>query len=339
MNFPSHISYSVPDKTYAGVIKREIHKIAETAGLDESQSGRVDIILSEMVSNLVKHNVTGAEIIVKVINDDVSKGLEIISLDNGPGMRDTAYMMTDGVSTYGSKGEGLGAIKRLSDDFDIYSTITTGTGILSRVFSGKKSAKSKVEFEINAVCVPYKGEKESGDAWGFKKVDNQYAVIAVDGLGHGIDAHSAAKIAVESFMGLNTSSPSEMLKTIHPATKRTRGAVAAISIIDFKNNQLNYCGIGNISGKIWSKDASKSLVSYNGTVGYAVPTKFFDHKHDWNGTNILILHSDGIKTRWEMSKYPGLENCDSSLIAAIIYKDNTRGTDDNLVVVGKKRKG
>jgi len=48
---------------------------------------------------------------------------------------------------------------------------------------------------------------------------------------------------------------------------------------------------------------------------------------------LLVLHSDGIKTRWDLSKYPSLHRHDVSIIAAVIYKDNSRHSDDSLVVV------
>jgi anti-sigma regulatory factor (Ser/Thr protein kinase) len=63
-----------------------------------------------------------------------NNGVEVISIDNGPGIADIKKMMVDGSSTKQTLGNGLGAIQRLSDKFDIYSQKDWGTIILSRIF-------------------------------------------------------------------------------------------------------------------------------------------------------------------------------------------------------------
>ncbi len=51
--------------------------------------------------------------------------------------------------------------------------------------------------------------------------------------------------------------------------------------------------------------------------------------------DIVILHSDGLQSQWNLSKYPGILRRSPSLIAAVIYRDFTRGRDDVTVVVVK----
>ena len=47
---------------------------------------------------------------------------------------------------------------------------------------------------------------------------------------------------------------------------------------------------------------------------------------------LAILCSDGIKTRWDLSKYPLIGRYDLSILNAAIYKDHARKTDDMSVV-------
>jgi len=319
--------------------KRDIAKLAESWGFNENQLGKIDIVLSEMCSNLVKHSASNGEILVKQVRREETLGIEIISADCGPGMFDVNRMMEDGVSTYGSKGEGLGAIKRLSDDFDIYSQKGVGTIILSRIFT-KKVVASHAEkpMDIAAVTVCKKGEIECGDAWACLKKDDNYYLIAVDGLGHGASARVSAMTAVETFLD-SPSTPSTLLKNMHIALKKTRGAVVSATTISLKDNSIVHCGIGNISSRVVSKEGNKSLMSYNGTVGYIIPNTFNDHHYDWNPSSILVMNSDGLKTRWEFARYPGVEKHDASVIAAMVYKDNSRGNDDSLVLVAKRKQG
>ncbi len=336
MRFNSHQSFLISDRSYMSSAKRDISKFADSLGFADEQKGKIDIIVSELASNLIKHNAVAGELLVKQIENQA--GIELLSLDNGPGMHDLKRMMEDGVSTYGSKGEGLGAIKRLSDEFDIYSQFGTGTFILSRVYLKHANPVSTIKQRrpktaIKVVMVPKFGETVCGDGWGVVETSDQFIVLAVDGLGHGKDAHAAAEEAVNVFTGCQQCVPSDIIKLIHLSIKKTRGIVGAISNIDLKQGTMAYCGVGNISGRIITREGAKSLMSYNGTIGHNIPTNFSNHSFKWDDSSILILHSDGVKTKWDFSKYPGIEKHDGSLIAAIIYKDNTRKTDDALVVV------
>jgi anti-sigma regulatory factor (Ser/Thr protein kinase) len=338
MSFQSHVSFPIPERSYIGITKRDITKLAEACGFDEAYRGKIDIVVAELTSNLVKHNSVNGELLVRTYLQDNIPWIEILSVDNGPGMHDVGRMMADGVSTFGSKGEGLGAIKRMSDEFGIYSLFGIGTVILSRIVATKLPIlkKNKEGLEIKAVCVPKKGERVSGDAWAFFEKEGNYSIATIDGLGHGLDANKAATEAVDYFLTTKGASPAKLLKNMHLALKKTRGAVASIAIIQPKDNSIMYSGVGNISGRVFSNETSKSLISYNGTVGHVIPSSFNDHVFPWNGATVLVLHSDGVKTRWDLSKYPGLEACDASVIAGMIYKDNNRGTDDALVVVAKR---
>jgi anti-sigma regulatory factor (Ser/Thr protein kinase) len=338
MLFNAHKSFLISDRSYISSSRKDIAKLAEQIGFGDEQKGKIDILVSEMVSNLIKHNAVDGEILVKAIDEDGLQGIEIICVDNGPGMHDLKRMMEDGVSTYGSKGEGLGAIKRMSDDFDIYSLAGVGTFILSRVFLKQESASfpirpRKKTVEIKAVMVPKAGESLCGDGWAAIEKQDQLIVIATDGLGHGKDAHAASVEAINVFISCMICVPSEILKLIHNSIKKSRGIVGGIANINLKDGTLSYCGIGNIGGRIFSKEGTKSLISYNGTIGHNVPNTFKNHSLKWEPSNLLVLHSDGLKSRWDMAKYPGIERHDASLIAAILYKDNTRKRDDALVLI------
>lgn len=338
MLFNAHKSFLISDRSYLSSSKKDISKIAEQIGFNNEQKGKIDIIVSELASNIVKHNVIEGEILVKHVKSEDAEGIEILSVDNGPGMQDLKRMMEDGVSTYGSKGEGLGAIKRLSDDFDIYSLPGVGTFILSRVYlkSGLPASPLKPRkntIEVKAVMVPKAGEILCGDGWAALEKPDRLIVMAADGLGHGKDAHIASEEALNIFTRCKLSVPSEILRLIHHSIKKTRGIVGAIASINVKEETLSYCGIGNIAGRILYRDGAKSMISYNGTIGHSVPNTYHNHSFKWERSDMLILHSDGLKSRWDIAKYPGIERHDASLIAAVLYKDNTRKRDDALVLV------
>ena len=56
-------------------------------------------------------------------------------------------------------------------------------------------------------------------------------VLVADGLGHGLEAAEAAQEAVATFSSDAASRPGEILRYIHDALRKTRGAVAAVAEI------------------------------------------------------------------------------------------------------------
>ncbi len=50
---------------------------------------------------------------------------------------------------------------------------------------------------------------------------------------------------------------------------------------------------------------------------------------------LLVMHSDGISAKWDLASYPGLASRHPSLIAAVLYRDFRRRTDDATIVVAR----
>ena len=95
---------------------------------------------------------------------------------------------------------------------------------------------------------------------------------------------------------------------------------------------VRYAGLGNISASIVTPRASKSLVSHNGIAGHEM-RKIQEFAYDWPQDALLIMHSDGVSARWDLTRYPGLSMRAASVVAGVIYRDFSRGRDDALVVV------
>jgi anti-sigma regulatory factor (Ser/Thr protein kinase) len=346
MHFEKHISFSIQERSEAAWIKREIREAAESIGFQGQALGEVEIIVSEIISNMLKHAAGLSEILVKEIRSGDIPGIEIIGIDNGPGMSELPKMMHDGVSTTHTLGQGLGAIKRLSHYFDIYTLIEWGTVILSRVYINNptKSPKPGNPFkpgnadiqnqirEPEAVIVPLPGEKACGDAWMFKKKGNIYRILVMDGLGHGLEAQKAVNECKIIFKSNFSPTPSDALIAMHDQLRHTRGMVAAIVDYDPELKKILYCGIGNINLRQLTASSSKSYICYNGILGMNRPLIMHNRVIELTESCCIVLTSDGIKTKWNTLKYPGILSRDNSIIAAAIYKDNVRRTDDAIVV-------
>ena len=330
----THISFAANDRSYFSLLKKEIHRRAEEAGIQANRVHEIDLIVAEMTSNLFKYSDDG-EILMGVFNNGGAPYVELISIDNGPGMANPSKMMLDGVSTSNTMGHGLGSIKRLSDVFDLYTLPGWGTIVLSRVYNDPKDVKKSHKVITRPIIVAKPGEIKSGDAMAIKQTDKYFKIMLADGLGHGPEANLAVNEAAASFKIFPDYSPTETLRFLHQSIKKTRGAVINILGYNFEARTWSSAGIGNIAVRMAGPISVRNHMSYNGIVGHNIPNTMNDQVYAAEQYNQVILCSDGIKTRWDLSKYPLLFKHDIAVLSAAIYKDHARKTDDMSVVVVK----
>jgi anti-sigma regulatory factor (Ser/Thr protein kinase) len=332
MSEHQHKSIAITDRSSIGEARRLSLLMGERARMNEHELGRVPLIVTELATNLFLHAI-GGEIIVRMLPAEMGPGLEIIALDRGPGIANVRRCMADGYSGGGTRGCGLGAVQRLSAEFDIYSAPPAGTVVVSRVV--RMDGKRRVETKFSAISVPAPGESECGDAWQLQLNNNTLSAIVVDGLGHGALAATAASTALTVFATCRFDTPIGYFEAAHSPMSTTRGAAIAFAQIDLSRCRLHYAGVGNIAGRIASPGtSSRSLVSHNGIVGTAV-RKLQQFDYQWQSGDLLIMHSDGLSDRWKLNDYPGLAQADTAVIAAILYRDAKRGRDDATILVAR----
>jgi anti-sigma regulatory factor (Ser/Thr protein kinase) len=328
-------NYKIEDRSYVSFVKREIHNMVVAEGFNTQKIGEIDIIVAEVTSNLVKFAQEG-ELIYRICRDEHGSYFELYCLDNGKGIRNLSRMIQDGVSSSNTLGQGLGAIDRLSDNSTIYTLPDWGTVVYSRVYKNEVSViNAKKHFDLGAVQVCYPGEKVCGDGYSIKKIGGGYQFFMGDGLGHGINANEAVTEAIAAFKECREKSPSDALRYIHQCVKKTRGLVCTIAYLDYESQKWSMCGIGNISTILYTGVTSKNYTPYNGILGHNIPRTLNDSIIDLEKYQTLIMHSDGLRTRWNLSDLPGLLKYDPNIISAVLYKDNARHNDDMSVVVAK----
>jgi anti-sigma regulatory factor (Ser/Thr protein kinase) len=330
----THVSFRADDRSYFSLIKKEIHRMATEGGITPTRINEIDLIVAEMTSNLFKYSDDG-ELLVGVFPNAGNPYVELISIDNGPGMINPSKMMQDGVSTSNTLGCGLGSMKRLSDAFDLYSLIGWGTIVLCRVYSDRERVRTTNEVIMRPIVVYKPGEKTSGDGFTYKKTEKYIKMMLADGLGHGPDANFAINEAANAFKIFPDYSPTETIRFIHSNIKKTRGAVISIVGYDISRKVWTVVGIGNIAGRIFGPVNFKNHMSYNGIVGHNIPNTINDQEYSTEEFNQVMLCSDGIKTRIDIGRYPMMYKYDLTILAASIYKDHARQTDDMSVVIAK----
>ncbi len=326
----NHICIPIDDPSQVGEARRCAMAVAAEADLNDVDSGRLSIITSELASNILKHSLHG-EILVGNLRGH--RTIDVIALDQGPGINDVDHAMRDGFSSAGTAGQGLGAVRRQSDHCEIYTRPEKGTAIIATV---GEPPPNHSRFEVGVVCRPVKGEIDCGDGWAMGQSTHRQQIMVVDGLGHGPDAHRAAAEAMQVFEEHATNGPSDLLNFAHLALRPTRGAAVAIADIDYENGTLRYAGVGNIAGTIVENGTVRSMISHNGTVG-AEMRKVQEFTYPWVSDSLLVMNSDGLTTHWRLDPYPGLQMKSALMIAAILYRDFKRTRDDSTVLVARQR--
>jgi serine phosphatase RsbU (regulator of sigma subunit) len=156
--------------------------------------------------------------------------------------------------------------------------------------------------------------------------------MVADGLGHGSLVSQAAAEARRVFESNPFTLPKAYLENAHSAMHSTRGAAVAAVQIDSTGGTLRYAGVGNISGTLITDQQIRGLFSHNGILGVQV-RKVQEFDYPWMEHSLLVMHSDGLATRWNLSEYVGLTQRHASVIAGVLYRDFKRGRDDATVVV------
>ena len=327
-------SFHIGELSEIASARRAGNELARRLGFDEVRTGQVALVITEAATNIVKHAREG-EILLRSLESGGKFGIEVVALDRGPGMANVALRMEDGNSTAGTYGVGMGAIRRLSQEFDVYSAEGQGTVLLMIVWSDGVCALPR-GWQVGAVCLPLAGEDLCGDAWDMGMGEHGVTICVADGLGHGPDAALASDPAV-LFASQRPDLPATALVALaHEALRGTRGAALAIAVIDEQAGKLGFVGVGNIAGCIFMNGARRHLMSHNGIVGSNL-RKVQEFVHDWQPGAMVILHSDGIATRWDLEAYPGLIFRHPGLVAAVLYRDFARQRDDAMVVVVRQR--
>jgi anti-sigma regulatory factor (Ser/Thr protein kinase) len=294
--------------------------------MGEDKASNIMLVATEMATNLLKHG-DGGNIAMNGFADSEGQGFELLAFDKGPGMADVTSCLADGFSTAGSPGTGLGAIERRSDRFAIYSRPAKGTIVMARFF---QSAVRSAPAQIGVVSDPCPGEAVSGDRWGVA-TDGNLTLFVVDGSGHGLQAARAADVAMDAFHDNEHKDCVAIVEAAHRALAPTRGAALAVARIDRGERIVRFVGVGNIGAALVSGGHTKRMVSHNGTVGHVAP-RIREFTYPFADPALLVMHSDGISARWELSDYPGLATSHAAAVAGVLFRDYRRSSDDALVV-------
>ncbi|MFC4002799.1 ATP-binding protein [Prauserella oleivorans] len=305
---------------------------AREAGLPAKAVDRVSIAASELASNLVKYACEGLLAVVAS-----PRGFDLLATDRGPGLRRPEEALRDGYSTSGSLGTGLGGVRRLADEFDLYSRYGEGTTVLARwVPETLPETLPVLGLHIGAAVFTAPGETVSGDAWTVVRSEGLVTFVVADGLGHGPDAAAASAAAVSHVAAMPAAPPAALLEAMDADRAAARGSAVAIAQFDLARNRLWFSGVGNIAARLYSATGShETLVSVPGIVGRRQRRgrRADPLMRSWSEESRLIMHTDGVSERWNAADLHDAFGHDAATVAGWLLGQHCRRRDDACVLV------
>ena len=302
--------------------------LAARLGFPSARADQLALAVTEAASNLYKHARQGS-LLLRVNRDLEQPGVELVTIDAGPGLADVSAALRDGHSTAGSLGIGLGAIGRLADFTDLYSVPGHGTALVARFWPVPGAPPVT---RCAGLIRPITGETECGDDFGVIQDGDTVTAVLCDGLGHGPLAAAAASQAVAAVLDTPRGEPAALLERAHRRMAGTRGG--AIGIVQVTGAVARFAGLGNVAASILSDGTRKSMLSVPGIAGFQARV-IRQFEYDVPPGAAVILHSDGISSRWEVASVPGLAARDPLVIAAVLLAEAGQHRDDAGVLVLK----
>ncbi|HEY0811926.1 MAG TPA: ATP-binding SpoIIE family protein phosphatase [Pseudonocardia sp.] len=324
---------ALDDQSAAGGARRATEQLADRLGLPSRRIAEAGLAVTEIATNVHHHGGGGALLLRSVRTHDTAT-LEIVAIDAGAGMDDVARSRRDGRTTAGTLGIGMGAVDRLADAVEISSEPGRGTVVLARFAADRRAATAPAALLADGITRALGGEPVCGDAYAVRVEEGRTTLMLCDGSGHGPLAAAASREAVRVFQRIADPTPESALRQIHAALSGTRGGAVSVAQLDRAGAVVRFAGVGNVAGAVVGPDGKRSMVSIGGIAGYRTPTvRAFDYPLPPGA--VVVLHSDGVRTRWDGAELGRVLESSPLMIAATLLRDAGLRQDDACVVVGR----
>lgn len=323
----------VADRIDCLAAQQSARSIALKLGFADDASEEIALVVAELASNLVKHAGRGALIFRKVRNGE-RIGIEVKAQDHGPGISDIEKSMTDGCTTSGSLGYGLGTVNRLMDELDVQSAPGTGTQILCRRWLRPRSdLLSPHVWDVGVATRARHHAADNGDAFVIKESQGALLVGLIDGLGHGEPAQKAA-LAAQQYVQTHYDQPLDKIFVgASRACSSTRGVVMALARFP-SITHLSFATVGNIEARA----SGRRRVPFGVNRGILGASEMHTEMHikleefDWTPETVLVLHTDGLRSRWDWNDFPSLERQPAQYTASKFLHELASEDDDATVL-------
>jgi serine/threonine-protein kinase RsbT len=125
----AQVSIEISSDTDIITARQASRSLAAQAGCSSTDLTEVATAISEIARNIVIYAGQGV-ISMRLVDGDGRHGIEIVAVDEGPGIADIDRALEDGYTTGMGLGLGLPGARRLMDDFRILSEPGHGTKVV-----------------------------------------------------------------------------------------------------------------------------------------------------------------------------------------------------------------
>ncbi len=310
--------------------------LAAEIGFDAVARKEIGIVAAELVSNIIRHAGSG-ELHLEQVKRNSNTGMQLVSYDQGPGIKEPNLVTADGYSDDCGLGYGLGSINRIMDELEIDSPIWNQRGcrvVCRKWLFMKEDAVIPSPLSFGVATRPLPGSKFNGDAYFLKTWGNKALLAVIDGLGHGQFAHRASQKA-RNYLQSHFDQPfGSLLMGVGRECLTTRGVVMALARFDWQQRTLHFTSVGNISTRIFGAPGDLNLPIRRGILGRRAPKPIIS-EHQWDPSYTLVMHSDGLRTHWGIGDVPGLTKMPAQKAAKRLLDSFSKQTDDAVVAVVK----
>lgn len=315
--------------------RRLARSMAAEIGFSDQAAEEIGLVASELAANLIRHAREG-QLSLERLAAGGRVGLQVEAVDSGPGIENVDLAMMDGFSTAGGLGIGLGTANRLMDELSVDTKRRKGTQVVGRRWLRKPAAPTEhCPLEFGVATRPHPQMEVNGDAFVVQKWEQSALVAVIDGLGHGQFAHRAAQ-AARQYVATHFDRPlAEIFRGVGYSCRATRGVVMALARFDWALRQLTLASVGNVEVRVCGNSRPVRFISRRGVVGGQAPTPLIT-ECGWEAQELLVLHTDGLKSHWAWQGFGHLRDQSATSIAQELLRALARDNDDATVVVVKE---
>ena len=321
---------AILDEASVSIAREAVRGLARAASMSEADVGALATAVSELASNQLMHAQRGY-IGLRSITREGSAGVEIVAADRGPGIAKLADALAGTTPRPGGLGIGLSGAIRLVDEVDLDVRLDEGTCVRARKFARRLPRRR----EIGVLGRACEGERVSGDDAVFVREGAHVVLAIADGLGHGPDAREASRRAVDVVVAQADDSLTGMLATADQALQGTRGAAMTIVRMDERAGTFLHAAVGNVAMNRQRHDGSDSFGGTAFVLGErrARRPRILEEGGPLAATEMIILFSDGLRTRARVEDRPDLFGRHPILVAHHLLQTFGREGDDATVIV------
>ncbi len=350
LEYASHntVVQPVSDMGDARLGCQAVRQLAGELDFTDVQREHLQIAAREITSNLVVHKAVDPILTIYKVRQGDKTGISLVASDHGPGIPSITNALADRHSSAGSMGCGLGAVRRLMDEFTIHSSVPEkprskhpsyfagGTTLVASKWC-HAGPPAPATFQWGGVSRPKPGYTDNGDAYFLKETETEIGLMMTDGLGHGREAALASNTAIAIFRDNPAMPLEQLLPHLHQSLRGTRGVALMAMRLHKSSRLLQYGGVGNIEAALLPKSTSTPL-SRPGVVGSGMLPPLLIKTLAWPDDGMLVLHTDGISRRWSDDPNVAALRNNPLLLSHLLLRDYGRRNDDAAVLIVKEHK-